>query len=72
MEVFINYELKNIAPRFHRAIWRKYRVMQGYPSAKEARKYHNLNNCCYEHRAKGRTIACINNAKINAYGRRYN
>lgn len=71
MEVFIKYELKNIAPRFHRAIWRRDKVMRGYASAKEARKFHNLKNCCYEYRVGDKVVACYNNANIDAYGRRY-
>lgn len=71
-EVFIDYELKNIAPRFHKAIWRKYPVMRIYPTAKEAWKNHKRENCCYEHRIDGKTINYINNAKIDAYGTRYN
>ena len=71
MEIFIKYELKNVAPRFHKAIWRKYSVMRGYTNAMNASYYHNLRNCCYEHRLNGITVATFNNAKIDAYGTRY-
>lgn len=71
-EIFVRYELKNIAPRFHKAIWHKYSVMRSYPTAKRAWKLHKRENCCYEHRINGETVDCINNAKIDAYGTRYN
>lgn len=71
-EIFIDYELKNVAPRFHKAIWRKYSVKKSYSTAKEAWKFHKRENCCYEHRTDGKTIIRVNNAKVDAYGTRYN
>lgn len=72
MEIYVVCELKNFAQMFYQAIWRKCNVMRTYASAAEAGKYHNLKNCCYEHRKGGEVVARFNNAKIDEYGRRYN
>lgn len=71
MEVTVKYELRNIAPRFSKAIWRKYNVGMCYESVTEARKHYNLNNCCYEvFDKKGNLARTVNNAKMGCYGRR--
>lgn len=71
MEVTVKYELRNIAPRFSKAIWRKYNVGMSYESVTEARKHHNLSNCCYEvFDKRGNIVRTVNNAKIDNYGRR--
>lgn len=73
MKIYIKSELKNIAPRFNKAIWRKYNIMREYASSKEARKFHNLKNCCYEYKDKDdNVIRSINHARIDAYGTRFN
>lgn len=49
MEIQIISELKNVAPRFSRAIWRKNEVGEIYPTAKKAKMFHNLRNCHYKY-----------------------
>lgn len=72
MEVIVEYELSNVAPRFKRAIWVKRYVGIVYDSAKEAKKYHNLQNCTYKYvDDNNNTIRTFNNAKLDGYGRRY-
>lgn len=71
MEVTVKYEIRNIAPRFSKAIWRKYEVGRIFPSVKEAKKSYNLRNCCYELcSSTGEIVRVVNNARIDSYGRR--
>lgn len=75
MEILIISELKNIAPRFSRAIWRKNEVGEIYSSAKKAKVFHNLRNCHYKYvrfDQYGNEVIMreINNAKLDPYGNR--
>lgn len=75
MEILIISELKNIAPRFSRAIWRKNEVNKVFASAKKAKVFHNLKNCYYKYvrldqYGNEATIREINNAKLDSYGNR--
>lgn len=77
MEVKILSELKNIAPRFNHAIWRKYQVNESFASAKKANVFHNLRNCHYKYvkyDSFGGEIVIreINNARLDSYGNRLN
>lgn len=75
MEIIIISELKNVAPRFSRAIWRKYQVNESFASAKKAKVFHNLRNCHYKYvrfdqYGNELTVREINNAKLDSYGNR--
>nr|DAW10728.1 MAG TPA: hypothetical protein [Caudoviricetes sp.] len=75
MEIIIISELKNVAPRFTAAIWRKYQVNETFASAKKAKVFHNLRNCHYKYVkydsfGNELTVREINNAKLNLYGNR--
>ena len=75
MKIFIENELKNVARRFNRAIWRKYEVNRYYSSAKEAKKFHNLKNCNYYYHKEGEDgndviISNYYNGMMDAYGNR--
>lgn len=75
MEIIIISELKNIAPRFSKSIWRKYQVNEMFASAKKAKVFHNLRNCHYKYikydsLGNEITVREINNAKLNLYGNR--
>lgn len=77
MVVIIISELKNVAPRFSRAIWRKNEVDEIYSSAKKAKMFHNLRNCHYKYvkyDSFGNELIVreINNAKLDSYGNRVN
>lgn len=64
-------ELKNVAPRFKKAIWRKTTVGRTYKNKAEASIYHNLKNCHYAYvNEYDNIIAEYNNAHIDHYGRR--
>lgn len=64
-------ELKNVAPRFKKAIWRKTMVGRTYKNKAEASIYHNLKNCHYAYvNEYDNIIAEYNNAHIDHYGRR--
>lgn len=72
MKIYVETELKNVAPRFTKAIWRKYDVRRVYNSAKEAKLYHNLQNCNYHYEDEdGNVLKTYNNGNIDSYGRRY-
>ena len=45
--VIIDKESKNVNIRFHKAIYRTYRVDKIYKTAREASKFHKLNKCDY-------------------------
>ena len=75
MRIFIESELKNVACRFNRAIWRKKSVNRYYSSAKEAKKYHNLKNCNYYYYKEGKDgneeiNRYYSNGTLDAYGNR--
>lgn len=75
MEIIIISELKNIASRFSKSIWRKYQVNETFASAKKAKVFHNLRNCHYKYikydsLGNEITVCEINNAKLNLYGNR--
>lgn len=75
MEIIIISELKNIASRFSKSIWRKYQVNETFASAKKAKVFHNLRNCHYKYikydsLGNEMTVREINNAKLNLYGNR--
>lgn len=75
MEIIIISELKNIAPRFSKSIWRKYQVNETFASARKAKVFHNLRNCHYKYikydsLGNEITVREINNAKLNLYGNR--
>lgn len=75
MEIIIISELKNIASRFSKSIWRKYQVNETFASAKKAKVFHNLRNCHYKYikydsLGNEITVREINNAKLNLYGNR--
>lgn len=75
MEIQIISELKNVAPLFSRAIWRKNEVGEIYSNAKKAKMFHNLRNCNYryvKYDSFGNEIVIreINNAKLDSYGNR--
>lgn len=75
MEIIIISELKNIAPRFSKSIWRKYQVNETFASAKKAKVFHKLRNCHYKYVRFDQygnevTIREINNAKLDSYGNR--
>lgn len=75
MEIIIISELKNIASRFSKSIWRKYQVNEKFASAKKAKVFHNLRNCHYKYikydsLGNEITVREINNAKLNLYGNR--
>ena len=75
MEIIIISELKNIAPRFSKSIWRKYQVNELFATAKKAKVSHNLRNCHYKYVRFDQygnevTIREINNAKLDSYGNR--
>lgn len=77
MQIIIISELRNIAPRFSGAIWRKYEVGKFYPSAKEANKFHKLKNCHYKYVKRDScgseiTVREINHSKLDSYGNRVN
>lgn len=73
MEIIIISELKNVAPRFTTAIWRKYQVNESFASAKKAKVFHNLRNCHYKYvrfdqYGNELIVREINNAKLDSYG----
>lgn len=75
MEIIIISELKNIASRFSKSIWRKYQVNETFASARKAKVFHNLRNCHYKYikydsLGNEITVREINNAKLNLYGNR--
>lgn len=71
MRVIILSELKNVAPRFKCAIWRKKEVNRIFSSAKEAGKYYNLRNCNYVFENEdGEVIRSVRNGLLDAYGKR--
>lgn len=75
MEIIIISELKNIAPRFTAAIWRKYQVNETFATANKAKMFHNLKNCHYKYVkydsfGNELTVREINNAKLDSYGNR--
>lgn len=75
MEIIIISELKNIAPRFSKSIWRKYQVNETFATAKKAKVFHNLRNCHYKYVRFDQygnevTIREINNSKLDSYGNR--
>lgn len=75
MEIQIISELKNVAPRFSRAIWRKNEVGEIYSSANKAKMFYNLRNCHYKYVRFDQygnevTVREINNAKLDSYGNR--
>lgn len=71
MRVIILSELKNVAPIFHRAIWRRKEVNRIFASAKEAAKYYNLKNCNYDFvDESGETVKSVRNGCLDAYGKR--
>lgn len=75
MEIIIISELKNIAPRFTAAIWRKYQVNESFANAKKAKVFHNLRNCHYKYvrfdqYGNELIVREINNAKLDSYGNR--
>ena len=73
MKILVISELKNVNGKFKPAIWRQYDVNRYYKSAKEASKYHSLKNCEYQYEGEdGKVTAYYNNAKLDAYGTRYN
>ena len=73
MKIYIEKELRNVAPRFHKAIWREYDVRCSYNSAAEAKRFHNLQNCKYQYEdEEGNVLSRYNNAKMDGYSRRYN
>lgn len=64
-------ELKNVAPRFKKAIWREKEIGRTYKNKAEASIFHNLKNCHYAYvNEYDNIIAEYNNAIIDAYGRR--
>lgn len=77
-QIIIDTELKNIAPRFSKAIWRRYNVNRGYMTAAEAWKYHKRENCNYrvvnidDETGEETTITEHKNGKMDAYGTRFN
>lgn len=72
MRVLVNYKLVNIAPKFNKVIWTKTNVATIYPSARDAKKHHNLTNCCYQFLDENdNVVRTVDNAKLDAYGRRY-
>lgn len=75
MEIIIISELKNIAPRFSKSIWRKYQVNESFANAKKAKVFHNLRNCHYKYvrfdqYGNELIVREINNAKLDSYGNR--
>ena len=71
--VRLNTELKNIALRFHKPIWREYEVNIYYKSVSEMAKIHNIKNCNYQFEDEnGNVLRVVRNGKIDAYGTRYN
>ena len=71
MRVIILSELKNVAPRFQHAIWRRKEVNRIFASAKEAAKYYNLKNCNYDFVGEsGETVKSVRNGLLDAYGKR--
>ena len=74
--IYIESEIKNVAGRFQRAYWKEYSVMRIYENAEQARKFHNLRNCkyyyfTYDNEDNEVITREYNNARVNAYGRRY-
>lgn len=45
----ITERVENVAPRFHKAIWRQTKVNRIFNSAKEARKMYDLSKCNYHY-----------------------
>jgi len=73
--VTVEKELKNVAPKFKKAIWKEYFPGECFTSVRKAAKHYNLKNCRYTivtDTIKGMTYRLVNNAKIDGYGRRYN
>ena len=71
--VRLNTVLRNVAPRFHRTIWREYEVDNYYNSVADMRKEHNIKNCNYQFEDENENILkVVRNGKIDAYGTIYN
>ena len=73
-KIIINEVIKNVAPRFKKAIWRKYDVNEMFASYKDASKYYDLRNCNYDYvyTFTDEIVKTVRNAKLDGYGRRYN
>ena len=71
--VRLNSVLRNVAPRFHRAIWREYEVDKYYDSVAAMGKEHNVKNCNYQFEDENeKVLRIVRNGKIDGYGTRYN
>lgn len=71
--VRLNTVIKNVAPRFHRTIWREYEVNKYYDSVADMAKEHNVKNCNYQFEDENENIIkVVRNGKIDCYGKRYN
>lgn len=70
--VFLNTALINVAPRFHKAIWKEKEVRKVYNSVKEMSKHYNVRNCNYDIiNDNDDIIRRVHNGHINSLGDRY-
>ena len=64
--------LRNVAPRFSKAIWQKQEIGHYFPSVKEMSKMYNVRNCNYDvENEEGELIRSVRNGKLDCYGRRF-
>ena len=71
--VRLNTVIENVAPRFRKAIWRKYEVNKYYNSVADMRKEYYVKNCNYQFEDENENILkVVRNGKIDCYGTRYN
>ena len=72
-KVYLRSVLRNVAPRFSKAIWQKQEIGHYFSSVKEMSKMYNVRNCNYDvENEEGELIRSVNNAKLDGYGKRYN
>lgn len=67
----ITERVENVAPRFHKAIWRQTKVNRIFNSAKEARKMYDLSKCNYHYEDEsGKNLGGYCNADVDSFGNR--
>lgn len=70
-EIILISILENVAPAFHKAVWRKREVNKSFRSLKELSEHCNLKNCNYKTVVDGKVIRTQLNGLLDGYGRRY-
>ena len=71
--VILESVLRNVAPKFHKAIWRSYQVNNCYDSVSQMGKSYNVRNCNYRiEDNENNIIRIVENGKLDSYGTRYN